>query len=117
MNSHTYTIKGIFAGKKHETYTGLSSDLSENTMFVDYNSLDTKMVTKLTIDSNHLKQVQSLYPSSEYVVSKDKKCLSIVFRIYTKYESHDSDSILFYHCVWTCCLIFSLSSVAKRSHP
>ena len=71
LNSHTYTIKGIFAGKKHETYTGLSSDLSENTMFVDYNSLDTKMVTKLTIDSNRLKQVQSLYPSSEYVVSKD----------------------------------------------
>jgi putative ABC transport system permease protein len=75
LNSHTYTIKGIFAGKKHETYTGLSSDLSENTMFVDYNSLDTKMVTKLTIDSNHLKQVQSLYPSSEYVVSKDKNAL------------------------------------------
>ena len=72
LNSHTYTIKGIFEGKKHETYTGLSSDLSENTMFVDYNSLDTKMVTKLTIDSNRLKQVQSLYPSSEYVVSKDK---------------------------------------------
>ena len=72
LNSHTYTIKGIFVGKKHETYTGLSSDLSENTMFVDYNSLDTKMVTKLTIDSNRLKQVQSLYPSSEYVVSKDK---------------------------------------------
>ena len=62
LNSHTYTIKGIFVGKKHETYTGLSSDLSENTMFVDYNSLDTKMVTKLTIDSNRLKQVQSLYP-------------------------------------------------------
>ena len=72
LNSHTYTIKGIFEGKKHETYTGLSSDLSENTMFVDYNSLDTKMVTKLTIDSNRLRQVQSLYPSSEYVVSKDK---------------------------------------------
>ena len=71
LNSHTYTIKGIFVGKKHETYTGLSSDLSENTMFVDYNSLDTKMVTKLTIDSKRLKQVQSLYPSSEYVVSKD----------------------------------------------
>ena len=72
LNSHTYTIKGIFVGKKHETYTGLSSDLSENTMFVDYNSLDTKMVTKLTIESNRLKQVRSLYPSSEYVVSKDK---------------------------------------------
>lgn len=73
LNSHTYTIKGIFEGKKHETYTGLSSDLSENTVFVDYHSLDTKMVTKLTIDSNRLKQVQSLYPSSEYVISKDTK--------------------------------------------
>ena len=71
LNSHTYTIKGIFEGKKHETYTGLSSDLSENTVFVDYQSLDTNIVTKLTIDSNDLKQVQSLYPSSEYVVSKD----------------------------------------------
>ena len=71
LNSHTYTIKGIFEGKKHETYTGLSSDLSENSVFVDYQSLDTNIVTKLTIDSNDLKQVQSLYPSSEYVVSKD----------------------------------------------
>ena len=73
LNSHTYTIKGIFEGKKHETYTGLSSDLSENSVFVDYQSLDTNIVTKLTIDSNDLKQVQSLYPSSEYVVSKDTK--------------------------------------------
>lgn len=75
LNSHTYTIKGIFEGKKHETYTGLSSDLSENTVFVDYHSLDTKMIHKMTVFSKKesmLKQVQSLYPSSEYVVSKDK---------------------------------------------
>lgn len=74
LNSHIYTIKGIFEGKKHETYTGLSSDLSENTVFVDYHSLDTKMVHKMTVFSKKetmLKQVQSLYPSSEYVVSKD----------------------------------------------
>ena len=42
-------------------------------VFVDYQSLDTNMVTKLTIDSNDLKQVQSIYPSSEYIVSKDTK--------------------------------------------
>ena len=74
LNSHTYTIKGIFEGKKHETYTGLSSDLSENTVFVDYHSLDTKMIHKMTVFSKNesmLKQVHSLYPSSEYVVSKD----------------------------------------------
>lgn len=39
--SYLYNKK-IFEGKKHETYTGLSSDLSENTVFVDYHSLDTK---------------------------------------------------------------------------
>lgn len=74
LNFHTYTIKGIFEGKKHETYTGLSSDLSENTVFVDYHSLDTKMIHKMTVFSKKetmLKQVQSLYPSSKYVVSKD----------------------------------------------
>ena len=74
LNSHTYTIKGIFEGKKHETYTGLSSDLSENTVFVDYHSLNSNLVNKMTVfsrDKTTFKQVQSLYPSSEYVVSKD----------------------------------------------
>ena len=33
-----------------------------------------------------------------------------------KYEAHDSDFILFYHCVWTCCLIFGIGSRVKRSH-
>ena len=74
LNSHTYTIKGIFEGKKHETYTGLYSDLSENTVFVDYHSLNSNLVNKMTVfskDETTFKQVQSLYPSSEYVVSKD----------------------------------------------
>lgn len=33
-----YKIVGIFSGKKQEKYTGLSSDLSENMMFADYES-------------------------------------------------------------------------------
>lgn len=60
LNSHTFTIKGIFEGKKHETYKGLSSDLSENTVFLDYYFLDTKMVHKMTVFSkkeSRLKQV------------------------------------------------------------
>lgn len=60
LNSHTFTIKGIFEGKKHETYKGLSSDLSENTVFLDYHFLDTKMVHKMTVFSkkeSRLKQV------------------------------------------------------------
>lgn len=34
-----FTISGIFAGKKHEKYTGLSSDLTENMMFADFGSV------------------------------------------------------------------------------
>ena len=33
-----FEIVGIFSGKKQEKHTGLSSDLSENTMFADYDS-------------------------------------------------------------------------------
>ncbi|WP_314349707.1 ABC transporter permease [Granulicatella elegans] len=34
-----YEIVGIFTGKKQETYTGLTSDFSENTVFTDYESI------------------------------------------------------------------------------
>lgn len=34
-----YEIVGIFSGKKQETYTGLTSDFSENTVFTDYDSI------------------------------------------------------------------------------
>ena len=38
IKSHKFKIIGIFSGKKQETYTGLSSDFSENMMFVDYST-------------------------------------------------------------------------------
>lgn len=34
-----YEIVGIFSGKKQETYTGLTFDFSENTVFTDYQSI------------------------------------------------------------------------------
>ena len=34
-----YEIVGIFSGKKQETYTGLTSDYSENTVYTDYESI------------------------------------------------------------------------------
>lgn len=36
--SHKFKIIGTFTGKKQETYTGLSSDFSENMVFVDYST-------------------------------------------------------------------------------
>lgn len=38
INSHKFKIIGIFSGKKQETYTGLSSDFSENMVFIDYST-------------------------------------------------------------------------------
>ena len=38
IKSHKFEIIGIFSGKKQETYTGLSSDFSENMVFVDYST-------------------------------------------------------------------------------
>ena len=38
IKSHKFKIIGSFSGKKQETYTGLSSDFSENMVFVDYST-------------------------------------------------------------------------------
>ncbi|MDU1740589.1 MAG: glutamine amidotransferase, partial [Streptococcus lutetiensis] len=50
----TFDIVGIFSGKKEETFTGMSSDLSENQIFLHYDDasqlldLTDKLVTKLS---------------------------------------------------------------------
>ena len=38
FGNHKFKIIGIFSGKKQEKYTGLSSDFSENMVFVDYST-------------------------------------------------------------------------------
>lgn len=40
---YKYKIIGMFSGRKQETYTGLSSDFSENMVFVDYESAQKSM--------------------------------------------------------------------------
>lgn len=57
---YEFEIIGIFSGKKQEKYTGLSSDFSENMVFIDYESSqvalnkaeNNKVVNKLEIFSN-----------------------------------------------------------------
>lgn len=56
-----FKIIGIFSGKKQETYTGLSSDFSENNVFIDYatsqeslnKSDDNKVANKILIFLNN----------------------------------------------------------------
>ena len=87
IKSHKFKIIGIFSGKKQETYTGLSSDFSENMMFVDYStsqeilnkSENNKIANKILLYSssaestdlalNKLKELK--IDESKYFVEKD----------------------------------------------
>ena len=87
IKSHKFKIIGIFSGKKQETYTGLSSDFSENMVFVDYstsqeilnNSENNEIANKILMYSgsaestdlalNKLKELK--IDESKYFVEKD----------------------------------------------
>lgn len=82
-----FKIVGIFSGKKQEKYTGLSSDFSENTVFIDYTtsqealnrSDDTQIVNKISIFSNRLESTNLVLNKikeikidwSKYSIEKD----------------------------------------------
>ena len=84
---YEFEIIGIFSGKKQEKYTGLSSDFSENMVFIDYESSqkalnkpeNNKIVNKLEIYSdssentkvalNKIKKIKIDW--SQYSVSSD----------------------------------------------
>lgn len=84
-----YTISGIFTGKKQESYTGLSSDFSENTFFVDYQTSqeqlglnqDQMITNKLTLHTNSVENLESAHEQiknlpidwSKYEVEKNDK--------------------------------------------
>ena len=88
---YEFEIIGIFTGKKQEKYTGLSSDFSENMVFIDYESSqkalnkyeNNKIVSKLEIflDSsentkvalNKIKKIKTAW--SQYNVSSDNNVL------------------------------------------
>jgi putative ABC transport system permease protein len=87
IKSHKFKIIGIFSVKKQETYTGLSSDFSENMVFVDYstsqeilnNSENNEIANKILMYSgsaestdlalNKLKELK--IDESKYFVKKD----------------------------------------------
>ena len=87
IKSHKFKIIGSFSGKKQETYTGLSSDFSENMVFVDYStsqeilnkSENNKIANKILMYSGSaestdlaLKKLKELkIDESKYFVEKD----------------------------------------------
>ena len=89
-----FEIVGIFTGKKQETQTGLSSDLSENMMFTDYDSAqkalnneEKELVNKITFFTDTpekmddaINKVKELNVNwSNYTVDKDSNAFKEVF--------------------------------------
>ena len=72
IKSHKFKIIGIFSGKKHETYTGLSSDFSENMVFVDY-STSQEILNKSENNkiANKILMKELKIDESKYFVEKD----------------------------------------------
>ena len=77
---YKYKIVGIFSGRKQETYTGLSSDFSENMVFVDYESAQKSM--GMTGDNNILNKIS--------VFSDTPSSLEKIFKEVNKIVVHDS---------------------------
>lgn len=61
---YEFEVIGIFTGKKQEKYTGLSSDFSENMLFIDYESSqkalnkthNNKIANKITVYSDNFEE-------------------------------------------------------------
>lgn len=82
-----YEIIGIFLGKKQEKYTGFSSDYSENSMFINYNSAQNSLnikgndqiANKILLHTqnsesmdNAINQIKSkIANSSKYIIEKN----------------------------------------------
>ena len=82
-----FEIVGIFSGKKQEMYTGMSSDFSENNIFVDYEgaqkaigkSGNSKIVNKISLFSETADKMKTAMdkikaidaPWEDYILEKD----------------------------------------------
>ena len=69
----TFDIVGIFSGKKEETFTGMSSDLSENQIFLHYDDasqlldLTDKLVTKLSFGIKNPDRINQVIKQVEHL--------------------------------------------------
>ena len=66
-----YEIVGIFSGKKQETYTGLTSDFSENTVFTDYEAIR----KAISSESEEVVTGLNIYASSSEELLKMKQAI------------------------------------------
>ncbi len=89
----TLEVIGIFTGKKQENYNGLSSDLSENTVYADYNSAQKlgekdsdKNITEATFFTKNLKSMEKIISdikknnNKAIQIQKDSKAFNTIFQ-------------------------------------
>lgn len=74
---YTFKIKGIFSGKKQEQYTGLTSDFSENTVFMNYQTSqralgleDDHIVNELEMFTKELTKLKEVLEKSSVLSSE-----------------------------------------------
>ena len=97
-----YKIVGIFSGKKQETYTGLTSDFSENTVFTDYQSIHQlftselgEVVTGLNIFASSNEELQKMKKAiealpfnwEEFVIENQKQDFDDILESITGFQS------------------------------
>lgn len=76
---YKYKIIGMFSGRKQETYTGLSSDFSENMVFVDYESAqksmgmigDHKILNKISVFSDSPSSLEKIFKEVNKIAAQD----------------------------------------------
>ena len=76
---YKYKIIGMFSGKKQETYTGLSSDFSENMVFVDYESAqksmgmsgEHKLLNKISVFADSPSSLEKIFKEANKISAQD----------------------------------------------
>lgn len=76
---YKYKIIGMFSGKKQETYTGLSSDFSENMVFVDYESAqksmgmsgEHKLLNKISVFADSPSSLEKIFKKANKISAQD----------------------------------------------
>lgn len=76
---YKYKIIGMFSGRKQETYTGLSSDFSENMVFVDYESAqksmgmtgDHKISNKISVFADSPSSLEKIFKEVNKIAAQD----------------------------------------------
>lgn len=82
---YTFKIKGIFSGKKQEQYTGLTSDFSENTVFMNYKTSQ----RALGLDDDHMVNEMEIFTKDPAELKETLEASSVLSAEFYFEEKND----------------------------